>query len=70
MKKGDRVKVFDLGLYVDDKITPLSITFKPATVLAVHENAHGVKETLVDVEFDHRPGEISKSHFVWGVERL
>jgi len=25
---------------------------------------------LVDVEFDHKPGEISTAHFTWGVELL
>ena len=70
LKKGDRVKVFDSKLYVNDKSTPPSVTFKPATVLSVHRNVNCDQETLVDVEFDHRLGEISKCHFVWGVREL
>lgn len=70
IKKGSRVKVFDHRLFIDDESTPLSITMKAATVIKCHPSAHNEEETLVDVEFDYRPGEISRCHFIWGIESL
>ena len=70
IKKGSRIKLFDFRLFIDDKTTPPSMTFKPATVIKRHPNAHHEEDTLVDVKFDHRPDEISKCHFIWGIQPL
>ena len=76
---GDRVMVFDPRLYIDDFKTPLSVTVKPATVIArygkkINSNFTGNKDwiypDLVDVQFDHRPNEVSKGHFTDGVKRI
>lgn len=68
---GDRVLVFDSLLYKDDKSTPLSITMRPATIVARYgrkdydweSRKNWVYSDLIDVEFDHRPGKISHGHF-------
>ncbi len=77
---GSRVIVFDSRLYVDDRLTPLSTTMRPATVV----RRYGKLETkttdedlrlgnypdLVDVVFDHRPFAVSNGHFTSGVKIL
>lgn len=76
---GTRVKVFDSRLYKDDKVTPLSMTMKEATVvkhygqLAEYFNEDlilGPYESMVDVVFDHRPNEIDRGHFTWGIQLI
>ena len=76
---GDRVSVFDPRLFVDDWSTPLSVTFRPATVVCRYGKKvfyqasmekPWVYPDLVDVEFDHRPGVISKGHFTDGIKAL
>lgn len=73
---GDRVSVFDPRLFVDDKKTPLSVTVRPATVVcrygkkvfySASMTRPWIYPDLVDVEFDHRPGTVSKGHFTDGV---
>ena len=56
---GDRVRVFDPTLYVDDESTPPSVTMRPATVVGVRSEP-GYPE-LYDVNFDHRG--LSRGHF-------
>jgi len=65
-KIGDRVKVFDYRLYVNDTKTPPSITFKEATVVNI-ENCGGFN--TIDVIFDHDQY-LSKGHFTSFVERI
>lgn len=66
---GTRLLVFDSRLYVDDVKTPPSVTVKPATVIRWYGRyarspvTGGPYPSLVDVEFDHRPGEESRGHF-------
>ena len=65
---GTRVKVFDHRLFKDDKTTPLSETMQLATVVQRYGRRNAFDSTfvfpdLIDVEFDYRPGEISRSHF-------
>jgi len=77
---GDRVLVFDWRLYKRDDITPLDFTMRPATIVRrygqvalyspITELADGPYPDLVDVQFDHRPGEISRGHFTDGVQEL
>jgi hypothetical protein len=76
---GDRVSVFDPRLFVDDKKTPLSVTMRPATVVCRYGLKVGYRASmekpwiypdLVDVEFDHRLGVVSKGHFTDGVRIL
>lgn len=59
---GDRVKVFDPLLYKDDVSTPLSRTMRPATIVKRYGLSRDYPD-LLDVEFDHRPGVISRAHF-------
>ena len=70
MKIGDRVKVFDVQSYIDDKITPLSQTMKLATVIRGDyiylSKLFEYKDEVVDVKFDD--GRISKAHFIWAIE--
>jgi len=71
---GTRVLVFDYRLYRDDVSTPLSHTMRPGTVKRWYCQRCGwpcedhVDGNVVDVEFDHRPGGISKGHFTDYVE--
>jgi hypothetical protein len=76
---GDRVSVFDPQLYVDDKKTPLSVTVRPATVVRRYGKKVFYPSSmtkpwlyldLVDVEFDHRLGDVSKGHFTSGVRLI
>jgi hypothetical protein len=69
---GARVKVFDNRIYIDDKTTPLSFTMRDATVVCRYGERvrDWIYEDLVDVVFDHRPNEVSKGHFTWGIEVL
>lgn len=65
---GTRVKVFDHRLFKDDQTTPLSETMQLATVVQRYGRRNALDPTfvfpdLIDVEFDYRPGEISRSHF-------
>ncbi len=69
LKKGDRVKVFDHRLYIDDKKTPLSITMKKATVIKIYIEEDDPNRKLTDVRFDYREG-ISKGHFIWGIRPI
>lgn len=61
--------VFDHRLFKDDVSTPISYTTHPATVIQWYGRrasrliGGGVYESLIDVEFDYRPGEVSKGHF-------
>jgi hypothetical protein len=77
---GDRVKVFDALLFKDDRVTPLSHTVRPATVVRrygalkqvykINDLTLGPYPDLVDVVFDHRPKTESCGHFTNGVETL
>lgn len=66
---GDRVLVFDYRIFKDDKTTPSSVTWKPATIIRRYgtRNYYPVSDVtytypdLIDVDFDHR-GE-SRGHF-------
>lgn len=66
---GTRVIVFDSTLYKNDKITPLSMTMLPATVVKWYDitsplpNGGTITENVIDVIFDHRPEEVSHGHF-------
>ena len=65
---GTRVLVFDDRLFKDDVTTPLSHTMRPATVVRWYGKPSvacpgAVDGNLIDVEFDHRPGQISYAHF-------
>ena len=66
---GDRVKVFDPRLFVNDIKTPKSLTMQPATVLRLYRTNDGWRDLVMDVRFD-RDGYESKCHFAWGVEHL
>lgn len=71
---GDRVMVFDPRLYVNDIKTPLSYTVRPATVTRRwHRFARDLAtprwEEFVDVCFDHRPDHVSRSHFLFAIQR-
>lgn len=64
---GDRCKVFDPRLFVDDKKTPLSKTMQPATVLKRYSYfSNGFWDDVVDVIFDHN-NRVSRAHFTNGV---
>ncbi len=77
---GIRVLAFDNSLFKGDKITPLSITVKPGTVIkryGIIKSSLGYRyEDLTDIRFDHirfphLKGEkmyISKGHFTEGLE--
>jgi len=77
---GDRVMVFDSRSYVDDVITPISMTMKPATIVSRYgklkehyktcDYVSGPYPDLIDVIFDHRPNEVSKGHFTGEKKRL
>ena len=66
-KIGDRVKVFDHTLYINDVITPPDVTFKDATIVAIGDVGN-LGET-VDVVFDYNR-KLSKAHFTCFIERL
>ena len=67
-----RVWVFDHRLYGDDVSTPLSVTMKKATVVDIYKEKGGLKfsHIVADVEFDYRPNEISKAHFVNMIDEI
>ena len=72
---GTRVKAFDTTLYKNDKLTPLSMTMKPATVVCrygyrSYYHPEWVYPDLVDVKFDHRKDYISHGHFTNSVELI
>lgn len=76
---GDRVVVFDHRLFKDDFTTPLTITMRPATVVCRYGQKVFYPSSmdkpwtypdLCDVLFDHRPEEVSKAHFTYGVRPL
>jgi hypothetical protein len=77
---GDRVKVFDHRLFVDDIKTPLFMTMQPATVVrryGIPDKKYpicgislGPYPDVVDVVFDREPDRESKGHFTNGVEIL
>ena len=81
---GDRVMVFDHRLFQDDVSTPLTTTMQPATVVCRYGYKYYPPTYLscydydkpwtypdvCDVVFDHRPQEVSKSHFTWGIRHL
>jgi hypothetical protein len=58
-----KVLVFDHLLFKNDIDTPLSMTMKPATVVAEDDKT-------VDVIFDHRPEIISHNHFKWAIRDI
>ena len=63
---GTRVTVFDPRLYKGDVETPLSHTMRLATVkkwYGYRSERYGTYSSLIDVEFDYRPGKISEGHF-------
>ena len=79
---GSRVYVFDWLLFEDDEKTPLSYTFRPATVICRYgvrrswrlskmvekdDIVESIYPDQVDVIFDHRPDQISHGHFTSGV---
>jgi len=77
--EGDRVKVFDYTLFINDIKTPLSHTMRPAVVVCHYgyvsewlEKEVGREaakyDDIIDVIFDHRPNKISKGHLVSHVE--
>lgn len=75
---GCRVKVFDGRLFRNDRITPLSFTVRPATVVARYgtrtkgsmDDPPRTYPDLIDVLFDHRPESVSKGHFTSGAKVL
>ncbi len=70
---GTRVMAFDYQIYIDDVRTPISMTVKPATVMCWFGERSCMGWTngdLVDLQFDHRPEKISRSHFADGVEKI
>lgn len=77
---GTRVKVFDPSLYVDDVKTPLLVTVKEGIVKKWYGSLKNViipvdlelgpYESLIDVEFDYKPNNISHGHFTDYVEIL
>ncbi len=72
-KPGDRVKVFDHLLYINDILTPSSETIQPAIVVrGNYTNSHHYEEEMIDVLFDRedRVCRRSNGHFVWSVEKL
>ena len=67
-----RVKLFDPSLYKNDRSTPASVTWRPATVVrwyGYESERYGRYPSLIDVKFDHQ-NNISKGHFTRGVELL
>ena len=70
--RGTRVVVFDPGLFVNDKNTPLNVTMKPATVTRWYgrrsEYFGWTDGDLIDVHFDHRGK--SRAHFTSAVRVL
>jgi hypothetical protein len=65
---GTRVLVFDSRLYVDDKKTPINETLNMATVLCWYGTFRNHRyKSLIDVEFDHQPGQISHGHITTAV---
>jgi len=60
---GTRVLVFDWRRYRDDVATPIDQTLCPATVQCWYgqETQHG-RYDLIDVEFEDRPGAVSRGH--------
>ena len=67
---GSRVKVFDGSLFEDDITTPLSVTMQSATVKRLYWEKGEFGRKLADVEFEYRPGEISRGHFVDLIELI
>ena len=76
---GDRVLVFDPRVYKDDITTPFSHTVRPATVVcrygmrgsnpfSIFSGDGLIYSDLIDVVFDHRPGQVSNGHFTGGVK--
>ena len=72
MLPGDRVQVFDPTLFINDVSTPLPVTMKSATVVRHYgfKNHGRTYPDVIDVVFDHRPGEVSKMHFTKAVKPL
>lgn len=73
---GTRIWMFDALLYKDDKITPLPMTVKKATVVKHYgliakryssDLTLGPYGSLVDVIFDHRPFETHCGHFTYAL---
>lgn len=72
---GDKVKVFDTALYINDKTTPSNVTWKTAIVMcrygkkskAIDMEGFWTYPDLVDVRFEHS-GRVSHGHFTDGVE--
>jgi len=76
IQHGDRVLVYDSRDFINDKVTPVSMLMRPATVVCRYgckTRYSGMDEDcvypdLVDVLFDHRPERISHGHFTEGVD--
>ena len=68
-KPGDRVIVFDPTLWEDDKRTPLSVTFKPATIIRCYAHRSKGAPIVADVIFDH-DRRLSKAHFIAEIRRI
>lgn len=73
---GDRVRVYDARDFKNDVETPCSMLMRPALVVCrygkVVDYGSGPcrYSDLIDVVFDHRPGEVSCGHFTEYVELL
>ena len=64
---GDRVRVFDARLYVDDRTTPLSVTIQAGTIERLWKTDDG--QPVADVRID-RDGWLSRGHFNWAIEDM
>lgn len=67
-----RALIFDPSLWRNDKDTPPFMTWKAATVIRLRQvvGANGETELVVDVVFDHRPSQVSHSHFFEHIKYL
>ena len=64
---GDRVRVFDARLFVDDRKTPLSVTMQVGTIKHLWTTDDG--QPVADVRLD-RDGRLSRGHFNWAIEDM
>lgn len=65
-----RVKVFDPSLYINDTVTPLSVTMQPATVVdEPYWEGGEYNRQLIDVVYDYN-GKRSNAHFLSMAEIL
>lgn len=74
IQHGDRVLVYDYRGFKNDVETPRSVLIRPAVVVCrygyITDYGSGPCRypDLLDVVFDHRPGEVSRGHFTEYVE--